>query len=95
MKQATFGIIRDVEPTAGQALTSTLPPRIGRINTAAGVRKELAKLYKEARSGQVPVADASRLGALLAALARIIEQSDLECRVRALERVQQQKEPAT
>jgi len=62
------------------------PPRLRLKLTSAGdVRRELARLYREARSGRVETQDASRLGNLLAILGRLIETSDLERRLEALE----------
>jgi hypothetical protein len=57
----------------------------------SAVRRELARLYKEARRGEISAADASRLGSLLALIGRLIEGSDLENRVRALERAQEER----
>ena len=48
--------------------------RVGRLNSISGVRRELARVYKDARRGAVSTADASRLGNLLAILARLIEK---------------------
>jgi hypothetical protein len=49
------------------------------------VKRELARLYREAKSGRRDVADASRLGNLLAILGRLIEGADLERRIEELE----------
>ena len=62
------------------------PPRLRLpLATLEDVRRELARLYREARSDRVPVADASRLANILATLARIIEGGDLTRRVEELE----------
>ncbi len=62
------------------------PPRLRlKLATAEDVRRELAKLYREARADRVPVADASRLANILQILGRVIETSDLEQRMTALE----------
>ncbi|HEX8373586.1 MAG TPA: hypothetical protein VF606_00215 [Geminicoccaceae bacterium] len=52
----------------------------------AGVRRELARLYREARAGELDVAAASRLANVLQILGRMIEGSEIEARVEALER---------
>ncbi len=72
---------------AGSGETPT-PRRRLRIplRTAFEVRRELARVYREARGGSLDVGDASRLGNLLLILARLIEESDLEARLTALER---------
>ena len=49
------------------------------------VARELARLYRSARAGAVPVGDASRLAHILHVLARVLETSDLEQRIEVLE----------
>jgi len=61
---------------------------IGGLNTVASIRREMARLYADARraEGESPGADVSyKLGALLMNLARLIESSDIERRLAALE----------
>jgi hypothetical protein len=72
---------------AEQAVAPTPPParcRI-RLESMPAVEKELRRLYRDARSGAVPVADASRLANVLLILARIREVGTLEARLDALE----------
>lgn len=66
-------------------LTPTPPPRVGRLDSIMAIRRELARVYKDARQGRLATADASRLGFLLGLLAKIIEGSALEQRLGALE----------
>lgn len=62
------------------------PPRLRlKLSTADDVRRELARIYREGRTGQRHVADVSRLANVLQILNRCIETSDLESRVEALE----------
>lgn len=56
-----------------------------KLKSIGDVSHELAKLYREARSGRLDVADASRLANMLYILSRILETSELEKRVEALE----------
>ncbi|PTU32529.1 hypothetical protein CJD38_06205 [Stenotrophobium rhamnosiphilum] len=56
-----------------------------RLGTATEVSRELAKLYREARSGKIDVADASRLANMLSILSRILSDSELEARIERLE----------
>lgn len=56
-----------------------------RLQTISDVSHELAKLYREARSGKIDVSDASRLANLLSILARILGESVLEKRIEILE----------
>ena len=69
----------DVEPP--------MPKQYARakLATSTDVSRELAKLYREARSGRIDVADASRLANMLSILSRILSDSELESRIEALE----------
>jgi hypothetical protein len=60
-------------------------PYVGRLDSVAAVRREVVRLYKRAVSGELPAADASRLGSLLALAAQLIRDHELE---RRLERVE-------
>jgi len=67
----------------------TIPPpqkqRQITLTKLSHVRTELAKLYSEARRGQVNVSDASKLAHMLQILAKIITGDDIERRLEALE----------
>jgi hypothetical protein len=67
---------------------ATAPPPRSRIKlaTVKDVSRELGRLYREARTGRVATQDASRLANMLSILGRLIEGSDLEARLDALER---------
>lgn len=77
--QSRSGIEDDKEPPP--------PAKYARakLTSATEVGKELARLYREARSGRIDVADASRLANMLSILARILSDSELEARIDALE----------
>jgi hypothetical protein len=64
------------------------PPRRARLDTMARVRRELARVYREARAGGLDVADASKLANILQIMGRMIETSEVETRLDALERRQ-------
>lgn len=65
---------------------ATPPSRLRlKLSTAEDCRRELARLYREARVSQIDVADASRLANILQIMSRLIETSDLEARVMELE----------
>lgn len=57
-----------------------------KLSTVSDVSKELAKLYREARSGRIDVADGSRLANMLSILSRMLSDSELEARVEELEK---------
>ena len=62
-------------------------PPLRRINldSLENVRREVARLYREARSGMLPLTDATRLAFLLQVLAKLHEVTTLEKRIGALE----------
>lgn len=62
------------------------PPRMRlKLKTIDDVRAEMARLYREGKAGLRDVADVSRLANVLALLGRLIEGSDLEKRIAAIE----------
>lgn len=86
--------------TGSDGYSACTPPGAGAANGRANSRKtyirakldgsrdvsrELAKLYRAARSGYIDVADASRLANVLSILARVLGDSQLEARIEALE----------
>lgn len=56
-----------------------------KLTSVRDVSAELAKLYRESRGGKINVADASRLANILAIVARILSDGELEARIEALE----------
>ncbi len=56
-----------------------------KLDTIGDIKREMAKLYRETRSGVVDVQDATKLTWCLQAVAKVIETSDLEDRVKKLE----------
>jgi hypothetical protein len=59
--------------------------RIGRLTTVGQVAAELGRLYRQARRGEVPVTDASRLATILTAMRQCLEASELERRITEME----------
>lgn len=81
----------EIDGTTGEV--ETLPPQKGqryraKLDTLADVKREMAKVYREARSGLVDVQDATKLTWCLQAVSKVIEGSDLEKRIEALEKQQ-------
>jgi hypothetical protein len=89
----------DREPVIIDGITGdveTLPPQKGKryrcdLNNVNDIKKEMAKLYREARSGLVPTQDATKLTWMLGELRKTIELSDFEQRLEQLEQLQQLK----
>lgn len=70
------------------------PQRKGSIQLTklSDVRFEVAKLYREARTGKIDVQDATRLAYLLQVLAKIIENGELEKRIEQLEQAAKEQQ---
>jgi hypothetical protein len=68
----------------GTALTPTPPAKIDLRDTDA-VRRELAAVYRDARSGKIETQDATRLGYLLDLIRRAFETCELRERLELLE----------
>ena len=68
----------------------TLPPQKNmryraKLDSISDIKREMAKVYREARSGTVDVQDATKLTWCLQAVAKVIESGDLEKRIELLE----------
>ena len=55
------------------------------LNTIENVKAELARLYREGKSGRREVNDVSKLANVLSILGRLIEGADLERRMAEIE----------
>lgn len=56
-----------------------------KLDTLQDVRREAAKVYREARSGLIEAQEATKLVWCLQAVGKLISESDLEKRIEALE----------
>lgn len=79
--------------TPPRAQDSPAPaPRLRlRLNSIDDVKKEMARLYREGKTGRRDVGNVSRLANVLALMGRLIEGSQLEARMDALERAQRSR----
>lgn len=68
-----------------KALVNAVGQRI-RLTSVRECRRELARVYAEARAGKLDTASATRFAYLLQTLVGMIRDSDLEDRIRAPER---------
>jgi len=68
----------------GQPLRAIPTPQL-KLATIEDCRREMARVYRDARTGQAETADASRLVYMLTSIAKMIEVGQLEERLNALE----------
>ena len=56
-----------------------------KLDTLHDIRREMAKIYREARSGLIDNQDATKQVWILSAIGKVVVESDLEKRIEALE----------
>ena len=62
-----------------------------RLDTVPRCRREVARLYAEARQGKLDAQTATRLASIVALAARMIEGAELEERIAKLERQEESR----
>ena len=83
LAEATITDGMDISP----AMYVPPPVRVGRLSDMRGVRRELARLYKDARTGNgLTPANAAKLAYTLTCLQRVLEAEVIEGRLNELER---------
>lgn len=82
---AKRGNVKSSEVIEGELLPASPSPARLRLATVRDCRRELAKVYCDARRGQLPATEAARLGWLLQTLVSVIRDSELEERISKLE----------
>ncbi|HEV8714706.1 MAG TPA: hypothetical protein VGX03_17985 [Candidatus Binatia bacterium] len=70
----------------GKEFSLTPTPHVGRLDSLQAVRLELVRVYKDMRRGRIESREGTRLAYVLLAVARVLEQSDLEARIEKLEK---------
>jgi hypothetical protein len=60
-------------------------PRRDRLASLAEIRREMAKVYRQMRSGKVKTQDGTRLAYVLSMIGKLIESSDLQQRLETIE----------
>lgn len=83
----------NLEPVEIDGITGeveTLPPQRGKryrcqLDTMNDVKREMAKVYRECRSEILDAQTGTKLTWMLQGIAKVIETSDLEKRIEALE----------
>lgn len=66
-------------------MVQTTPRKVGRLNTVNEVRREMARVYREARQGEIKITDGSKFVYMLQVIGQTIRDTDLEKRIEALE----------
>jgi hypothetical protein len=79
------GVALEVLPAATFGAVKPPIARRIRLQTLDQISVEMAKLYREARAGEIALGDATRLAYLLSVLAKMRESGDLARRVEQLE----------
>ena len=69
----------------GASLTVLPTPRIN-LHNIEGVRREMARVYRDMRGSKLDTSDGSKLAFVLSQLGKLIELSELERRLEALEK---------
>jgi hypothetical protein len=72
-----------IDATSG---TCTPTPRKIKLNAQEDVKREMAKLYREARGGIIDTSEAGRLAYILSGIGKLIEATDIEKRLEQMER---------
>lgn len=73
-----------VNQTAGGVTVLPAPRKIA-LHEIEAVRREQARLYRDARAGLIPTQDAARLTYMLVEIRKSFESVDIEQRIAALE----------
>jgi hypothetical protein len=77
------------EPATIDGRTLRLIPTPGRrkavLNTLEGIRREMARVYRDAESGRRDTAEASKLVYILGQIGKVLEATEIETRLKLLE----------
>jgi len=71
---------------SNEYLEEPTPPKIN-LSSCEDVRREMARIYREARTGKLPISDATRLSYILVQIIKVHELIVLEKRIDALEAI--------
>jgi hypothetical protein len=70
----------------GTSGTCTPTPSKIKLNELEDVRREMARVYREARGGKMDISEAGRLAYILSSIGKLIEATVIEKRLEHLER---------
>jgi hypothetical protein len=77
--------LRPVTIDGASGTCTPTPPKI-KLNSLEDVRREMATVYREARSGRMDVSEAGRFAYILSGIGKLIEATDIERRIIQMER---------
>jgi len=75
-----------IDAMSGEVIyADPIPPQI-KLNNANEVRREMARVYRDARGGAIDTSDGSKLVYMLSVIAKAVELSVIEERISLLEK---------
>ena len=85
--------IDKTQATPTLALLPTPHRRGPVLETLTDVRREMARVYRQMRHGRIDTQDATRMTYVLTQIAKIIQVSELDARIEAVERALRMRSP--
>jgi len=85
--------IDKTQTTPTLALLPTPQRRGPVLETLTDVRREMARVYRQMRHGRIDTQDATRMTYVLSQIAKIIETTQLDARIEAVERALGSRRP--
>jgi hypothetical protein len=79
----------EIDGATGEVLKPPPKRKRAKLDTLQDVKREMAKIYREARSGLIDNQDATKQVWMLAAIGKVIVDYDIEKRIEALENLTQ------
>lgn len=71
----------------GEVFSNDPTPQRTKLVTLVDCRREMVRVYRDARAGHMIISDGTRLIYMLGQIGRMIESSDIEKRIEVLERL--------
>jgi hypothetical protein len=86
MKKQIAGAKHQPVTIDGTSGTCTPTPAKIKLNELEDVRREMARVYREARGGKIDSSEAGRLAYILTGIGKLIEATEIEKRLAQMER---------
>ncbi|MBX9636193.1 hypothetical protein [Nitrosomonas sp.] len=78
---------KEMKVVEGEVFSNDPTPQRTKLVTLVDCRREMARVYRDARAGHMNISDGTRLIYMLGQIGRMIESSDIEKRIEVLERL--------